>query len=100
PYRIIGMDGGMMTPSSAEVACSAAEKFSGYPMRTNAGMRMEPTANVVATDDPDTAAKIRHVMTQLAAKPPCIPPTSDLAKSTRRFEIPPSSMSLPARIKK
>ena len=24
PYRIIGIDGGMTTPSSAEVACSAA----------------------------------------------------------------------------
>ena len=24
PYRIIGIDGGMTTPSSADVACSAA----------------------------------------------------------------------------
>ena len=29
PYRIIGIDGGMITPSSAEVACNAAAKLVG-----------------------------------------------------------------------
>ncbi len=29
PYRIIGIDGGMTTPSSAAVACSAAAKATG-----------------------------------------------------------------------
>ena len=57
-------------------------------------------ANVVATDEPDTAAKIMQVSTQVMGKPPCTPPTRLLANSTRRREMPPVSMMLPARIKK
>ena len=56
-------------------------------------------ANVVATLEPETAAKIIQVMTQVMAKPPCKPPTMDLAKLTSRFEIPPTSIRLPARMK-
>src|SRR5262245_32534750 len=56
-------------------------------------------ANVVATLEPETAAKIMHVSTQVAARPPCTPPTIDLAKSTRRREMPPVSIRLPARMK-
>ena len=56
-------------------------------------------ANVVATDEPDTAAKIMQVSTQVMGKPPCTPPTRLLANSTRRREMPPVSMMLPARIK-
>ena len=57
-------------------------------------------AKVVATDEPDTAAKIMQVSTQVMGKPPCMPPTMLLAKFTRRREIPPVSMMLPAKIKK
>src|SRR5690606_34154115 len=64
-----------------------------------AGIRMAPTANVVATLEPATAAKIMQVMTQLTASPPCIPPTTLLAKSTMRSEIPPASIRLPAKMK-
>jgi hypothetical protein len=60
---------------------------------------MEPIAKVVATDEPETAAKIMQVSTQLMGKPPCTPPTSDLANSTSRREMPPVSMRLPARMK-
>jgi hypothetical protein len=61
---------------------------------------MAPMAKVVATLEPDTAAKIMQVSTQVAARPPCTPPTSDLANSTRRAEMPPVSIRLPARMKK
>src|SRR6476661_803238 len=61
---------------------------------------MAPMAKVVATDEPDTAAKIMQVSTQLAARPPWMPPTSDLANSTSRREMPPVSIRLPARMKK
>ncbi|MDT4834258.1 hypothetical protein FQZ97_678920 [compost metagenome] len=57
-------------------------------------------ANVVATEEPETAAKIMQVSTQVMGRPPCTPPTSDLAKFTRRREMPPVSMRLPARMKK
>ena len=57
-------------------------------------------ANVVATLEPDTAAKIMHVRMQVHGRPPWTPPTMDFANSTRRFEMPPSPMRLPARMKK
>src|SRR5215216_7248832 len=57
-------------------------------------------AKVVATEDPDTAAKIMQVSTQVMGRPPCTPPTRLLAKSTRRREMPPVSIRLPARMKK
>src|SRR6476660_335879 len=61
---------------------------------------MAPIAKVVATDEPDTAAKIMQVSTQVMGRPPCTPPTMLLANSTRRREMPPVSIRLPARMKK
>jgi hypothetical protein len=66
----------------------------------SAGIRIAPIAKVVATEDPDTAAKIMQVSTQVMGKPPCTPPTKLLANSTRRREIPPVSIKFPAKIKK
>ena len=65
----------------------------------SAGIRMAPMANVVATDEPDTAAKIMQVSTKVMGRPPCTPPTMLLANSTRRREMPPVSIRLPARMK-
>jgi hypothetical protein len=61
---------------------------------------MAPMAKVVATDEPETAAKIMQVSTQVMGRPPCTPPTRLLANSTRRREMPPASIRLPARMKK
>lgn len=63
-------------------------------------MRIAPTAKVVATDEPETAAKIMQVSTQVMGKPPCTPPTMLFANSTKRREMPPVSIRLPAKIKK
>jgi hypothetical protein len=60
---------------------------------------MAPIAKVVATDEPDTAAKIMQVSTQVMGRPPCTPPTMLLANSTSRREMPPVSIRLPARMK-
>ena len=38
-------------------------------------------AKVVATLEPETAAKIMQVITQLIASPPCTPPTNALARN-------------------
>ena len=54
---------------------------------------------MVATDEPDTAAKIMQVSTQVIGRPPCTPPTRLLANSTSRREMPPVSIMLPARMK-
>src|SRR5690606_36547851 len=97
--RIIGTDGGLITPSSAALACNDAANGRGYPWRSTAGIRIAPTANVVATLEPATAAKIMQVLTLLMAKPRCTPPTRLLANSTILSDIPPASMRLPARMK-
>jgi len=60
---------------------------------------MAPMAKVVATLEPDTAANIMHVKTQDMARPPCTRPTMDFARSTKRCEMPPAAIKLPARIK-
>ena len=65
----------------------------------SAGIKIAPTANVVATDEPETAAKIMQVSTQVMGRPPCTPPTMLLANSTSLREIPPVSIRLPARMK-
>src|SRR5574343_1760083 len=65
----------------------------------SAGIRMVPMAKVVATDEPETAAKIMQVRTQVMGRRPCVPTTMLLANSTRRREMPPVSIRLPARMK-
>ncbi len=60
---------------------------------------MLPIAKVVATELPLIAAKIMQVTTQVAGSPPCTPPTIERANSTRRREMPPTSIRLPARMK-
>src|SRR5437764_13752521 len=61
---------------------------------------MVPIANVVATDEPETAAKIMQVSTQVMGSPACTLPRMLLANSTSRREMPPVSIRLPARMKK
>src|SRR5574343_876955 len=65
----------------------------------SAGIRMVPMAKVVATEEPEPAAKIMQVSTQVMGRPPCMPPTMLLAHSTSRREMPPVSIRLPARMK-
>jgi hypothetical protein len=65
----------------------------------SAGIRMAPMAKVVATEDPDTAAKIMQVSTQVMGRPPWMPPTMLLENSIKRLEMPPVSIRLPARMK-
>src|SRR5215207_8475554 len=66
----------------------------------SAGIRIAPMAKVVATDEPETAAKIMQVSTHVMGRPPWTPPTMLLANSTSRREMPPVSIRLPARMKK
>lgn len=53
----------------------------------------------VAGADPDRAAKKAQASTRARAMPPRTLPTMQLAKFTRRREMPPLVMRLPARIK-
>ena len=61
---------------------------------------MAPIAKVVATDEPETAAKIMHTITQVMGRPPRTSARMLSTRSTRRDEMPPAAMMLPARMKK
>jgi hypothetical protein len=43
-------------------------------------MSIDPIAKVVATLEPETAAKIMQVRMQVQARPPCTPPTTDFGE--------------------
>lgn len=60
---------------------------------------MPPTAATVAGPEPEIAAKNIHVMIEAIAKPPVMFFTNELAKFTKRCEIPPLPMMSPARMK-
>ena len=64
-----------------------------------AGISVEPTAAVVAEDDPEIVAKNIEANTDAEPRPPLNHPTSALASPIRRREIPPVCIRLPARMK-
>ena len=61
---------------------------------------MEPRAATSATADPDISAKKRDALTVTIASPPRMNPTSALARSIKRLEIPDAFMMAPARMKR
>ena len=64
-----------------------------------AGTRIEPIAEVSATDEPETPAKTMLETTEAWPSPPRQWPTTVSANSTSRFEMPPRAISSPARMK-
>ena len=58
---------------------------------------MPPIAAVVATEEPEIAAKNAHATRETSEMPPEIQPTSESANETSRFERPPFAMISPAR---
>ena len=60
---------------------------------------MVPTAAAVAALEPEIAAKNAHVIMATIARPPEICPNKLLQRFTRRFEIPPALIRLPANTK-
>ena len=67
-------------------------------MRLMAGMSTVPSAAASATAEPDISAKNMLVTMETWASPPRMKPTSALAKSTSRLEIPEWFMICPARM--
>src|SRR4051812_33705120 len=62
-YRIIGMDGGISTSITAEVALFAAHRAGGKPCRFCHGMRTDPSALALATAEPETPPNTTEDMT-------------------------------------
>src|SRR5512139_3168577 len=64
-----------------------------------AGSMMEPIATTVAGLEPDSAAKNAQDNTAASASPPCMEPTSEVAKRMMRAATPPVVRNAPDRMK-
>ena len=100
PYTIKVMLGGMMTAMPLLAATNAAANPLLYFAPTIAGMSTLPKATTVAGPDPEIAPQNMVTVIDMTARPPGIDPTSNLARLTMRCDIPPSSINIPARMKK
>lgn len=93
---IIGMDGGIMSASTNKQATRAVAWPGGYPSRTMRGIMIDPMAAVAAEDEPEIAPKSAQVTMVTAPSPPLSLLTSAFTKLSRRSDIPPSAMMVPA----
>jgi len=91
--------GGIMIPNVPPTACIAAEYSLGYPRFDISGYINPPIAAVVATEDPDIAAKKVQASNDTREIPPEIHPTQESAKATSLLDKPPSDIMFPAKIK-
>ena len=69
-YSTKPVDGGMRMPSVPPAATDPVASPSPYPKRFICGSATLPIVTAVATDDPDTAAKVAHPTTVADARPP------------------------------
>ena len=97
---IIGILGGINSASTDEQATNAVACPSGYPSSFIRGIIICPIAAMAAEELPEIAPNSAQVKTVTAPKPPLRRPTIELTKSSKRFEIPPSAIKIPAKINK
>ena len=91
--------GGMTWASEPEHAMTAAEKSMSYRRLRSSGCMIDEIAATSADPDPEMAASPVAATTDTMSRLPTIHPTSAVAKSTIRREIPPASMIAPANTK-
>src|SRR4051812_26882034 len=82
------MDGGIMMPSVPAHATTPEASFGSYLYLSISGIAMRPTASVVASEDPDAAAKPAHAQLVATAKPPGRLPSHSRAARNRFAVIP------------
>jgi hypothetical protein len=92
-------DGGMIGPTMAEEAETAAANAGSKPSRRIARISTVPSPAASAWATPDMPAKIRLATTFTCASPPRMCPTSAVAKVKMRAAMPPWFRRLPARTK-
>ena len=76
-----GILGGIMGPMTDEAAVMAADISRGYPRFSISGMNTRPMAEVSATADPESPAKITDAHTLTRAIPARNLPTNRLARA-------------------
>ena len=100
PYKIIGIEGGIMIARDAVELVSAAENCGVNPRFFIAGINTEPVAATSATAEPDISAKNSETVTFTIAKPPRINPTNARQKSINLRLMLVVFIKQPARINK
>ena len=99
PSTTMLRQGGIIIPIPVEAATMAAARAAGYPARTMDGKRRAPIAEASAIEEPEIPEKNISATTTTKPSPPRICPTRLPARRTSRWEIPPCSISPPARMK-
>ncbi len=99
PRTTIVRHGGTRMPIADAAATTLTDSGPEYPARLIDGTRSELIADTSAAVDPEIPEKRISATTTTIASPPRTLPTIAIARSTMRSEIPPDSMSAPARMK-
>ena len=97
-YRIMGIDGGIITARVEADEVTAAAKSAEYPERFIAGMRIDPKAATSATADPEISAKKSDAPMVTIDKPPRTKPISAEVNAISRREMPVAFITAPARM--
>ena len=85
----IGMEGGMIMPTVDEATVTPVEKSLEYPCSIISGIRIEPRAEVSATDEPVIPPNIIDATTLTSPRPPRNGLQIKRAKLISRFVSPP-----------
>ncbi|MPM63900.1 hypothetical protein SDC9_110784 [bioreactor metagenome] len=80
-YMSIGTEGGMIIPMVEDATVMPAAKPLGYPFFTISGIRIDPRAEVSATDEPEIPPKIIDATTFTSPRPPLSGLTKSIEKS-------------------
>ncbi len=96
--RIRLCDGGTSSATSAAVIETLTAKSRSYPRLTICGIIVPPMAETSAMAEPDTPPKNSDDSTLTWPRPPRRRPTSEAANEISRSEMPPRSISSPAKM--
>ena len=95
----IGIDGGIIIPTVEEATVMPVENSFEYPCLVMSGMRIDPSAEVSATDDPVIPPNIIEATTLTSPRPPLKGLQISSAKLMSLFVSPPWFMSSPESMK-
>ncbi len=94
----MGVEGGIIIPMVEEATVMPAEASGGYPRSSMAGIRILPSAEVSATEEPEIPPKIMEATILTSPSPPRIGFKSCRQKLMILLVMPPVFISSPASI--
>ena len=93
------IQGGIVSPITADAASSATASFSSYPDSRIAGTMIEPTAATSALFEPEMPENTAIAAIITTLNPPCTRPNAMSRKAISRRDMPFTPMTRPARTK-